>query len=134
MIFKPDIDFTKLLDSGRMSHQDLAAFFGKIPTDGELEWARREAKAKHPQMAPLIRSSRASGLYLMDQTKASAYHSQRILQQVSGLSTAIDTHTKVPTNELDAEQLKRHDAIGRCARTLKTEVTKAVKALPWESK
>jgi hypothetical protein len=133
MIFKPEIDFTKLLETGRMSHQDLTQFFGKMPTDGELEWARREAKARHPAVASLIRSSRASGLYLMDQPKAADYNGRRIMQQVGGLRTAIETHEKTPTNKLDSEQLKRHDTIVRCAKTITTELTKAVKALPWEA-
>jgi hypothetical protein len=134
MIFKPDIDFAKLLETRRMSHQDLAAFFGRLPTDGEIEWSRKEAMAKHPSFAPLIRSSKARGLYLMDQATGAHYRGKRILQTISGLATAIDMHEKCPTSELDAEALKRRDAIARCASTIKTELTRATKALPWERK
>lgn len=132
MIFKPTIDYARLLDTGRMSHQDLAEYYGRPPTRSELKWALADAKSKHPSKAPLIRSSAATGLYLMEQAAASAHHSTRIRQSIGAMSTAIDYHEKCPTGQLDAEQLKRHDSIGRCARTLRTELTKAVKALPWE--
>lgn len=134
MIFKPDIDYRKLLETGHMSHADLVPFYGRIPSRNELTQALKEGKIKHPEHAYHMRSCAARGLYLMDDVKADRYCETTAFARLSATRTAFKMHAMVPVAGLDAEQRKRHDAVERCGKTLEAETTKAVKALPWSDK
>lgn len=128
-MFKPDLNFAGLLETGIMSADELRAAFGRTPEQGDIAWARESFRAKHPEAASLIRYGQGR-LYLMGSRQARAYRRSRVGSAITGLNTAIELHERVPVGELSADEKRQHRVECDAITQLKITANPLRKPLP----
>lgn len=133
MAFKPEIDFTLLLEQGVLKQEQLKDIFGRDPTDSDLRWCVESFKSQHPDKASLVRTERRGTrrVYLMPPGYASDYRCRRVLQTASTHNTAVDLLVRVPTAELSDDERRRHRLASDVATQSKiSTMSQLRKALP----
>lgn len=130
-MFKPNIEFKTLVETGSMGHEELAPYFGHgAPlSKKELAYARDLAMKKHPEIRSQIRCKQSTGLRLMSQVETSQYWKKGVHQAFGNLGTRIGRFEETPTDQMKADDRNRHDRQRSCLLTLRLEAKEQQKKL-----